>query len=80
MKPFSDLDLQITNGIVSTKFYNKWDNIEFEIFNFPFLDGDVPHYPSYGVYILQITQFARVCSQVANYNNRHKFVTSKKDN
>ena len=80
MKPGSDLDLQITNGIVSTKFYNKLDNIEFEIFNFPFLDGDVPHYPSYGVYILQITHFARVCSHVANFNNRNKFVTFKKDN
>ena len=80
MKPFSDLDLQITNGIVSTKFYNEWDNIEVEIFNFPILDGDIPHNPSYGVYILQITHFGRVYSHVANFNNKNKFVTSKKDN
>ena len=34
------MDLAITNGIVSSKIYDKWDN--FEIVNFPFLDGDVP--------------------------------------
>ena len=27
------------------------DNFDFDIVNFPFLDGDVPRAPSYGVYI-----------------------------
>ena len=31
------------------------------IVNFPFLDGDVPRSPYYGVYILQLIRFARVC-------------------
>ena len=34
--PFLDLDLSITNGIVSTKIYDKRD-FNFEIANFPFL-------------------------------------------
>ena len=34
------------------------------IVNFPFLDGDVPRSPSYGVYISQLIRFARVCSNV----------------
>ena len=46
-----DLNLSITNGIVSSKIYDKRDDINFEIVNFPFHDGDVPCYPSYGVYI-----------------------------
>ena len=29
----------------------KRDDFNFEIVNFPFLDGDVPRSPSYGVYI-----------------------------
>ena len=33
--PFMDLDLSITNGIVSTKIYNKRDDFNFEIVNFP---------------------------------------------
>ena len=31
----------------------------FDIVNFPFLDGDVPRLPSYGVYISQLISFAR---------------------
>ena len=49
--PFLDLDLSITNGIVSTKIYDKRGDFNFEIVNFPFLDGDVPRSTSYGVYI-----------------------------
>ena len=49
--PFLDLNLSITNGTVSSKIYDKRDDFNFEIVNFPFLDGDVPGSPSYGVYI-----------------------------
>ena len=31
-----------TNGMVSSKIYDKRDDFNFEIVNFPFLDGDVP--------------------------------------
>ena len=31
--------------------YDKQDDFNFEIVNFPFLDGDVPRSPSYSVYI-----------------------------
>ena len=40
--PFLDLNLSITNDIVSSKIYDKQDDFNFEIVNFPFLDGDVP--------------------------------------
>ena len=43
---FVDLNLSITNGIVSFKIYDKLVDFNFEIVNFPFLDGDVPHSPS----------------------------------
>ena len=75
--PFLDLDLSITNGIFSTKIYDKRGDFNFEIVNFPFLDGDVPRSPSYGVYISQLIRFARVCSHVDDFNNRNKFLTSK---
>ena len=75
--PFLDLNLSITNGIVSSKIYDKWDDFNFEIVNFPFLDGDVPCSPSYGVYISQLIRFARVCSDVDDFNNRNLFLTAK---
>ena len=39
---FLDLHLLISNDIVSTKIYDKRDDIDFDIVNFPSLDGDVP--------------------------------------
>ena len=33
--------------------------------------------PSYGVYISQLTCFARVCSNVDDFNNRNLFLTAK---
>ena len=40
--PFLDLNLSISNGTVSTKIYAKRDDFDFDIVNFPLLDGDVP--------------------------------------
>ena len=48
---FLDLNLSIHNDIVSTKIYDKRDDHKFDIVTFPFLNGDVPRRPSYGVYI-----------------------------
>ena len=46
-----DLNLCTSNGTVSTKIYEKLDDFDFDIVNFPLLDGDVPRRTSYGVYI-----------------------------
>ena len=75
--PFFYLNLSITNGIVSSKIYDKPDDFNFEIVNFPFLDGDVTRSPSYGVYISQLIRFARVCTYVDDFNNRNLFLTAK---
>ena len=45
--PFLDLYLSISNGFVSSKIYDKRGDFDFDIVNFPFLDGDVPPRPSY---------------------------------
>ena len=69
--------MSITNGIVSSKIYDKWNDFIFEIVNFPFLDGDVPLSPSFGVYISQLIHFASVCSNVDDFNNRNLFLIAK---
>ena len=55
------LTLSITKGIVPSEIYDKRDNLNFEVINFPYLDGNVPHSPSYGIYISRSIRFARVC-------------------
>ena len=57
--------------------YDKCDDFDFEIVNFPFLDGDVPRSTSYGVYISQLIRFARASSYVADFNTRNKLLTQK---
>ena len=74
---FLDLHLSISNDIVSTKIYDKRDDFDFEIVNFPFLNGNVPRSTSYGVYISQLIRFARASSYVADFNTRNKLLTQK---
>ena len=50
---FLDLHLAISDDIVSTKTYDKRDNFDCEIINFPFFDGDISRSAFCGVYISQ---------------------------
>ena len=75
--PFLDLNLCISNGTVSTKIYDKLDDFDSDIVNFPFLDGDAPWRTSYGVYISQLIRFARASSNFNDFNYRNKALTAK---
>ena len=75
--PFLDLNQCISNGTVSTKIYDKRDDFDFDVVNFPFLDGDVPRRTSYGVYISQLIRFARASSNLCDFNYRNKALTAK---
>ena len=72
LKPFLDLDLFINNGIVSSKIYDKRDDFDFSIINYPNLDSDVPRSTSYGVYISQLIRFARACTSVEDFHIRNQ--------
>ena len=65
---FLDLHFSASNDIVSTKIYDKYGGFDYEIVSFPFLDGDVTHSTSYGVYICQLIRSAREASHVAHFN------------
>ena len=68
-----DLHLSVSNDIVPTKIYDKHD--DFEIVNFPFLDGDVCRSTSFGGYISQLICFARASSHVTDFNTLNKLLT-----
>ena len=72
-----DLHLSISNGFVSSKIYDKRDDFDFDIVNFPFLECDVPRSTTNGVYISQLIRFARMCIHVADFNARNKSLTAK---
>ena len=74
---FLDLQFSISNDIVSTKIYDKRDDFDFEIVNFPFLHGDVPRSTSYGVYISQLIRFAIASIYITDFNTHNKFLSKK---
>ena len=45
--------------------------------NFPFLDGDVPRRPSYGVHIYQLIRFARVYNRIDDFNAYSKWLAAR---
>ena len=57
---FLDLHLSKSDGFVMTKIYDKRDDFDFDVVNFPYLDGDVSRWTSYGVYFSRLIRFARV--------------------
>ena len=71
--PFLDLNLSITNGIVSSRVCDRRGDLNFEIVNFQFLDGDVPRSPSCGVCVSRLVRFAGVCSSVDDFKSRGFF-------
>ena len=75
--PFLELNLCISDGTDSTKIYDKRDDFDFDIVNFPFLDGDGPRRTSYGVYISQLIRCARASSNLNDFNYRNKALTAK---
>ena len=53
---------------------HKRDDFDFDIINFPFLDGDVPLRPSYGVCISTLViRLARASSRVNDFNKSNMF-------
>ena len=50
------------DGQLRTSLYDKRDDFNFHITNFPFLSSNIPSSPAYDVFISQLIQYARVCS------------------
>ena len=50
-----------SGGKLSTTPYDKRDDFDFHIVNFPFLSSNIPSCPPSGVYISQLIRYARCC-------------------
>ena len=59
---YLDLHLKIdTRGRLNTKFYDRREDVDCPIVNFPYLSGKIPEAPAYGVYISQPIRYSRAC-------------------
>ena len=60
---YLDLLLSIeSDGQLRTSLYDKRDDFNFHIKNFPFLSSNIPSSPAYCVFISQHIRYARACS------------------
>jgi hypothetical protein len=62
---------------LSTKIYDKWDDFNFKIINFPNMCSNIPASPAYGVYISQLFRYARASSNYSDFLKRHLHLTDK---
>ena len=59
---YLDLHLEFdSEGRLRTKLYDKRDDFNFPIVNFPFICSNIPAEPAYGVYISQKIRYSRAC-------------------
>ena len=63
-----------SNNWLYTKLYDKRDDFDFHIVNFPFFSNNIPSSPLYGVYISQLIRYARCCSYYDDLGYRHKLL------
>ena len=62
---------------LTTRLYDKRDDLKFPIVNFPFLSSNIPSAPAYGVYVSQLIRYARACSNYQDFMESRKVLTAK---
>jgi hypothetical protein len=75
---YLDLHLEIDSGDrLRTKLYDKRDNFNFPIVNFPFICSNIPAEPAYGVYISQMIRYSRACGSYQDFLDRGFLIARK---
>jgi hypothetical protein len=75
---YLDLHLEIdSEGRLRTKLYDKRDDFNFLIVNFPFICSNIPAAPAYGVYISQLIRYSRACGSYQDFLDRGLLLTRK---
>ena len=68
--PFLDLQLQIKDKIISTSIFDKRDDFDFPIVNFPNLSGNIPTKSAHGVFMGEAVRYARACTYLHDFKFR----------
>ena len=72
-----DFDVDIRNGKIHSKLFDKRDAFGFPTVNFPDLSGNVPAKQSYGVFVSQLIRHARCCMNDSDFVSRTKILVDK---
>ena len=65
-----DLNMKMIGDYIHTSIYDKRDDFEFPIVNFPWLNDDVSRLSSFCIYIPQLNRFARCCTYALDFHKK----------
>jgi hypothetical protein len=75
---YLDLHIEIkSDRRLRTKLYDKRDDFNFLIVDFPFICSNIPAAPEYGVHISQLIRYFRACDSHQNLGDRVFLLTVK---
>ena len=73
-----DLQLLITEGVISTSIYEHVYAFDFPIVNFPNLSGNIPNKSAYGTFICELVRYARGCTFLSDFASRTLLLVKKR--
>jgi hypothetical protein len=75
---YLDLHLDIdSEGRLRTKLYDKRDDFNFPIVNFPFIWSNIPAAPVYGVFTSLLIRYSRACNSYQDFLDRGLLLTRR---
>ena len=77
MVSYLDVSIHISSGKFVTDVFDKRDNFNFHIVNFPFLDSNIPLKPAYGIYISQLVRVGRICDKYGAFVTKNRQITTR---
>ena len=68
---FLDLNMKIDdNSNLDISIYDKRDDFNFDIVNFPYMDSCIPRKPALGIFLSQLIRYARICTHFDDFSQR----------
>ena len=64
---FLDMTISLHQGKFKHCLYDKRDDFDFSVISYPFLSGNIPKVPSYGVYLSQLLRLCHICSEYSRF-------------
>ena len=74
---YLDLRIKSENGVLDFSIYDKRDDFNFEIVNFPYMDSCIPKKSALGVFYSQLIRFARINSSYQAFKIKCKSLAER---
>ena len=74
---YLDIKIKIEGDTVDFSIYDKRDDFNFEIINFPYLSSCIPKKAALGVFFSQLIRYGRICSKLLSFKVKVKLLIEK---